>query len=199
MGCLRPPQAQTLNLTMSRWSNSKGKTTGRRDKGLPRQYASYNKLRTQTLHQRANTCSYPHCRYKDYTRTESGLQYQDLRLGQGQEPMSGSTVSIDWDGYTIGYYVSLPGSLKCCHYYRGIGFDCTALQGRPFQARNKASINSLCFTSSACVQHQILGVNVDNLQAIKGWSLRDSSQCPLYFAFCSTMGLMKALLGQNSF
>lgn len=47
-------------------------------------------------------------RYSDYVRTDSGLQYQDIRVGSGQEPSQGATVSIDWDGYTIGYYVSLP-------------------------------------------------------------------------------------------
>lgn len=51
--------------------------------------------------------------YNDYTRTPSGLQYQDLRLGQGDAPRAGDTVVVDWDGYTIGYY------------------------GRPFEARNK--------------------------------------------------------------
>lgn len=107
------------------------------------------------------------CRYSDYVRTESGLQYQvslyflqrpmqilcsyyiclgsrfltpcvltslcrcinldvvalkticcitnliktctlqDIREGQGESPSEGSDVSIDWDGYTIGYYVSV--------------------------------------------------------------------------------------------
>ncbi|KAK9841771.1 hypothetical protein WJX81_001978 [Elliptochloris bilobata] len=53
-------------------------------------------------------------RYSDYVRTPSGLQYQDLRPGEGPAPKPGSTVTVDWDGYTIGYY------------------------GRPFEARNKA-------------------------------------------------------------
>ncbi|CAK0754977.1 Peptidyl-prolyl cis-trans isomerase fkbp19, chloroplastic [Coccomyxa viridis] len=53
-------------------------------------------------------------RYSDYTRTESGLQYQDLREGTGKSAKAGAQVTIDWDGYTIGYY------------------------GRPFEARNKA-------------------------------------------------------------
>ncbi|CAL5227439.1 g10404 [Coccomyxa viridis] len=53
-------------------------------------------------------------RYSDYTRTESGLQFQDLRPGTGKAATSGSQVTVDWDGYTIGYY------------------------GRPFEARNKA-------------------------------------------------------------
>ncbi|KAJ0046128.1 hypothetical protein Pint_05405 [Pistacia integerrima] len=65
-------------------------------------------------------------RYPDYTETDSGLQYKDLRLGSGPTPKMGETVvvrryhnvsimalPVDWDGYTIGYY------------------------GRIFEARNK--------------------------------------------------------------
>ncbi|KAF8390752.1 hypothetical protein HHK36_025279 [Tetracentron sinense] len=52
-------------------------------------------------------------RYPDYTETESGLQYKDLRVGLGPTPKMGETVVVDWDGYTIGYY------------------------GRIFEARNK--------------------------------------------------------------
>uniref|UniRef100_A0ACD5YA88 Uncharacterized protein n=1 Tax=Avena sativa TaxID=4498 RepID=A0ACD5YA88_AVESA len=51
--------------------------------------------------------------YPDYTETESGLQYKDLRVGNGPSPKKGETVVVDWDGYTIGYY------------------------GRIFEARNK--------------------------------------------------------------
>lgn len=53
-------------------------------------------------------------RYADYSETESGLQYKDLRAGNGPSPKIGDTVVIDWDGYTIGYL------------------------GRIFEARNKA-------------------------------------------------------------
>ncbi|XVF44368.1 hypothetical protein PTKIN_Ptkin02bG0114700 [Pterospermum kingtungense] len=52
-------------------------------------------------------------RFPDYTLTESGLQYKDLRVGDGPTPKMGETVVVDWDGYTIGYY------------------------GRIFEARNK--------------------------------------------------------------
>lgn len=52
-------------------------------------------------------------RYPDYTETNSGLQYKDLRVGSGPIPKVGDTVVVDWDGYTIGYY------------------------GRIFEARNK--------------------------------------------------------------
>ncbi|KAL6294116.1 hypothetical protein ACE6H2_002258 [Prunus campanulata] len=51
--------------------------------------------------------------YPDYTETASGLQYKDLRLGDGPKPKVGERVVVDWDGYTIGYY------------------------GRIFEARNK--------------------------------------------------------------
>lgn len=52
-------------------------------------------------------------RFPDYTETQSGLQYKDLRRGEGPLPKMGETVVVDWDGYTIGYY------------------------GRIFEARNK--------------------------------------------------------------
>ncbi|GAV80793.1 FKBP_C domain-containing protein [Cephalotus follicularis] len=52
-------------------------------------------------------------RYPDYTETDSGLQYKDLRVGNGPKPKMGETVLVNWDGYTIGYY------------------------GRIFEARNK--------------------------------------------------------------
>ena len=42
-------------------------------------------------------------RFSDYTLTESGLQYKDLREGEGPSPKKGDRVVIDWDGYTIGY------------------------------------------------------------------------------------------------
>ena len=35
-------------------------------------------------------------------RTPSGLQYQDLRPGEGPVPKPGASVTVDWDGYTIG-------------------------------------------------------------------------------------------------
>ena len=54
-------------------------------------------------------------RYSDYVRTPSGLQYQDLRPGTGKDAREGAQVTVDWDGYTIGYY------------------------GRPFEARNKVA------------------------------------------------------------
>lgn len=53
-------------------------------------------------------------KYPDFVLTDSGLQYKDLRDGSGNTAQEGSQVTIDWDGYTIGYY------------------------GRPFEARNKS-------------------------------------------------------------
>lgn len=53
-------------------------------------------------------------KYPDYVLTDSGLQYKDLRDGSGDTAAHGSHVTIDWDGYTLGYY------------------------GRPFEARNKS-------------------------------------------------------------
>ncbi|CAN8299613.1 unnamed protein product [Cochlearia groenlandica] len=52
-------------------------------------------------------------KYPDYTETQSGLQYKDLRIGTGPIAKKGERVVVDWDGYTIGYY------------------------GRIFEARNK--------------------------------------------------------------
>lgn len=51
--------------------------------------------------------------YSDFEQTESGLQFQDIRIGDGPAPKNGSRLTLDWSGYTIGYY------------------------GRPFEARNK--------------------------------------------------------------
>eukprot|EP00200_Dunaliella_tertiolecta_P003284 CAMPEP_0202351604 /NCGR_PEP_ID=MMETSP1126-20121109/8169_1 /ASSEMBLY_ACC=CAM_ASM_000457 /TAXON_ID=3047 /ORGANISM="Dunaliella tertiolecta, Strain CCMP1320" /LENGTH=210 /DNA_ID=CAMNT_0048943727 /DNA_START=175 /DNA_END=807 /DNA_ORIENTATION=+ len=55
----------------------------------------------------------PRNRYSDYVLTPTGLQYQDIREGQGEPIKEGQTAVVDWSGYTIGYY------------------------GRPFEARNK--------------------------------------------------------------
>ncbi|GJP76465.1 hypothetical protein CLOP_g6908, partial [Closterium sp. NIES-67] len=52
-------------------------------------------------------------KYPDYTETESGLQYKDLREGSGPTPQPGELAVVDWAGFTIGYY------------------------GRIFEARNK--------------------------------------------------------------
>ncbi|XP_040967418.1 peptidyl-prolyl cis-trans isomerase FKBP19, chloroplastic isoform X3 [Gossypium hirsutum] len=70
-------------------------------------------------------------RYPDYTETVSGLQYKDLRVGNGPTPKMGDTVVVDWDGYTIGYY------------------------GRIFEARNKTKggsfvVHNASRPNSAC-------------------------------------------------
>lgn len=51
--------------------------------------------------------------YSDYVQTASGLQYQDIKVGEGPSPKEGQTCVVDWAGVTVGYY------------------------GRPFEARNK--------------------------------------------------------------
>lgn len=41
-------------------------------------------------------------RYSDYVQLDDGLQYQELRVGGGDEIKEGDPVVADWDGYTIG-------------------------------------------------------------------------------------------------
>ena len=55
----------------------------------------------------------PRTFYPDYTQLPSGLKYKLVKPGDGKTPKKGDKVSVDWEGYTIGYY------------------------GRPFQVRNK--------------------------------------------------------------
>jgi hypothetical protein len=55
----------------------------------------------------------PRSYYPDYVQKPSGLQYKVVKEGDGKSPKKGDKVSVDWEGYTIGYY------------------------GRPFQLRNK--------------------------------------------------------------
>ncbi len=76
---------------------------GKKDKGELLLFTQFRAI--------AVTCIYvlkPHrhwlCRYSDYTRTESGLQYQDLRQGTGKSAAPGAQVTVDWDGYTIGVH-----------------------------------------------------------------------------------------------
>ncbi|KAG4937698.1 hypothetical protein AAZX31_18G273700 [Glycine max] len=76
-------------------------------------------------------------RYPDYTETESGLQYKDLRPGNGPKPKMGETVVVDWDGYTIGYY------------------------GRIFEARNKTKGGSFEGDDKDFFKFKI-GYNEDN-------------------------------------
>ena len=55
----------------------------------------------------------PRTYYPDFTAKPSGLQYKMAVEGTGKSPKVGDRVSVDWEGYTVGYY------------------------GRPFQTRNK--------------------------------------------------------------
>lgn len=36
------------------------------------------------------------CRYPDFTMTDSGLQYKDLREGTGETPQAGDVLVVDW-------------------------------------------------------------------------------------------------------
>mmetsp|Transcript_11854 Transcript_11854/g.15503 ORF Transcript_11854/g.15503 Transcript_11854/m.15503 type:complete len:257 (-) Transcript_11854:448-1218(-) len=56
----------------------------------------------------------PRTIYPDFTQTPSGLQFKDVKPGEGSGAEVGDRVVIDWEGYTIGFY------------------------GRIFQAKNKA-------------------------------------------------------------
>ena len=38
------------------------------------------------------------CSYSDYTKTDSGLQYSDLKQGTGPAPGPNSLCTVDWDG-----------------------------------------------------------------------------------------------------
>lgn len=61
--------------------------------------------------------------FGDFNLTESGLQFKDFKLGNGDMPKKGDRVVVDWDGVTIGY------------------------QGRYFQTRNKPKV---AVTTLAC-------------------------------------------------
>ncbi|KAA8499804.1 Peptidyl-prolyl cis-trans isomerase FKBP19, chloroplastic [Porphyridium purpureum] len=41
--------------------------------------------------------------YSDFVRTDSGLQYKDVRVGTGKQPEEGDRAVLKWEGYTIGY------------------------------------------------------------------------------------------------
>jgi hypothetical protein len=36
------------------------------------------------------------CRYPDFTTTDSGLQFKDMREGTGETPQPGDTLVVDW-------------------------------------------------------------------------------------------------------
>eukprot|EP01036_Dinobryon_divergens_P039301 gene39301-51788_t len=55
----------------------------------------------------------PRTTYPDFAQSASGLQYKVVKEGTGNSPRKGDKVTLDWEGYTIGYY------------------------GRPFETRNK--------------------------------------------------------------
>ena len=43
-------------------------------------------------------------KYPDFVATPSGLQYKDVKVGNGESPEDGDRVVFDWEGYTIGHY-----------------------------------------------------------------------------------------------
>ncbi|CEL98502.1 unnamed protein product [Vitrella brassicaformis CCMP3155] len=43
-------------------------------------------------------------KYPDFEQTASGLQFKDVKEGEGTPPAKGDRVVLDWEGYTIGYY-----------------------------------------------------------------------------------------------
>jgi hypothetical protein len=67
----------------------------------------------------------PRTFYPDYKQVgNSGLQYKLVKEGDGKIAKDGDRVSVDWEGYTIGYY------------------------GRPFQTRNKVKGGAFDSTES---------------------------------------------------
>lgn len=78
--------------------------------------------------------------YPGYVLTDSGLQYNDLREGDGKAAVKGSNVVVDWTGYTIGYY------------------------GRPFEATNKTKGSAFTGENKEYLRFQ-LGTD----QVIAGW------------------------------
>ncbi|XP_042980265.1 peptidyl-prolyl cis-trans isomerase FKBP19, chloroplastic isoform X4 [Carya illinoinensis] len=84
----------------------------------------------------------PKMRYPDYRETESGLQYKDLRVGNGPTPKMGETVVVDWDGFTIGYY------------------------GRIFEARNKTKGGS--FEVIPAFEEAVSGMAPGGVRSVAG-------------------------------
>jgi hypothetical protein len=75
-------------------------------------------------------------RLSDYTESESGLQFKDVKKGSGASPAVGDRLVYDWEGYTIGHELP-PRTLGLLR--RGpralMGFGCR-YYGRIFQAKN---------------------------------------------------------------
>ncbi|XVF02102.1 hypothetical protein REPUB_Repub04eG0147400 [Reevesia pubescens] len=105
-------------------------------------------------------------RFPDYTETESGLQYKDLRFGDGPRPKMGETVVVDWDGYTIGYY------------------------GRIFEARNKTKGGSFVGDDKDFFKFRLGSQEVIPAfeEAISGMSLGGVRRC--LFCFSNTYNLV---------
>lgn len=42
--------------------------------------------------------------YPDFTQTDEGWSYKDVKVGSGESPKTGDRVVYEWSGYTIGYF-----------------------------------------------------------------------------------------------
>jgi len=42
--------------------------------------------------------------YPDFTQTDEGWSYKDVKIGSGDSPQKGDRVVFEWSGYTIGYF-----------------------------------------------------------------------------------------------
>lgn len=42
--------------------------------------------------------------YPDFTQTNEGWSYKDVKVGSGESPKAGDRVVYEWSGYTIGYF-----------------------------------------------------------------------------------------------
>jgi FKBP-type peptidyl-prolyl cis-trans isomerase len=56
-------------------------------------------------------------KYPDFTATESGVQYKDVKVGSGETPQKGDRVVYDWEGYTIGDSPVHSRLQACAHTY----------------------------------------------------------------------------------
>eukprot|EP00959_Pyramimonas_sp_CCMP1952_P090760 1900029-Pyramimonas_sp.AAC.2 len=104
----------------------------------------------------------PQTIYPDYTLTETGLQFKDIRIGAGSKPVKGDRVVIDWDGTHVlnplrcschvPWYLSLVRLVKPATWFlpqRAIGYT-VGYFGRIIQAKNlsKGARKSIDLTAS---------------------------------------------------
>ena len=53
-------------------------------------------------------------RLSDYTESETGLQFKDVKKGSGASPAVGDRLVYDWEGYTIGHEPPPPARWDFC-------------------------------------------------------------------------------------